>query len=137
MERMLLLLSLASCDGTGLTGSGHGVSLLRSLPRHLLPSSLACPSSPVRNQPSLKLLPLCTDPGVLQAHLKVEKVKVLVTRSCPTLWEPMDCSPPGSSVPGTLQARILGWVAISFSRGSSRPRDHTQVSHFAGRLLTI
>ena len=48
----------------------------------------------------------------------------------------MDCSPPGSSVYGILQARILEWVAISFSRGSSQPRDQTQVSHIAGRLLT-
>ena len=66
-----------------------------------------------------------------------KKVKVLVIQSCPTLWDPMDCSLPGSSVLGTLQARVLGWVAIPFSRGSSQPRDHTQVSHFAGRLFTI
>ena len=44
----------------------------------------------------------------------------------------MDCSPPGSSVHGILQARILEWVAISFSRGSSRLRDQTQVSCIAG-----
>ena len=42
-----------------------------------------------------------------------------VTQSCPTLCDPVDCSPPGSSVHGILQARILEWVAISFSRGSS------------------
>ena len=47
------------------------------------------------------------------------------------------CSPPGSSIYGILQARILEWVAIPFSRGSSRPRDWTQVSRIAGRLLTI
>ena len=44
---------------------------------------------------------------------------------CPTLCEPMVCSPPDSSVHGILQARLLEWVAISFSRGSSRPRDQT------------
>ena len=49
----------------------------------------------------------------------------------------MDCSLPGSSIHGILQARILGWVAISFSRGSSRPRDRTQVSHIAGRRFTL
>ena len=49
----------------------------------------------------------------------------------------MDCSPPGSSVHGILQARILEWVAISFSRGSSQPRDQTQISCTAGRFLTI
>ena len=47
------------------------------------------------------------------------KVKVLVAQSCPTLWDPMDCSPRGSSVHGILQARILEWVAIPFSRRSS------------------
>ena len=46
-----------------------------------------------------------------------------VAQSCLTLCDPMDCSPPGSSVHGFLQARILEWVAISFSRGSSQPRD--------------
>ena len=42
---------------------------------------------------------------------------------CPTLWDPIDGSPPGSTIPGILQARILEWVAISFSRASSQPRD--------------
>ena len=49
-------------------------------------------------------------------------VVVLVTRSCPTFCNPVYCSPPGSSVHGILQARILEWVAMSFSRGSSQPR---------------
>ena len=49
----------------------------------------------------------------------------------------MDCSPPGSSIHGILQARILEWVAISFSRGSSRPRDRTQGSHIAGRCFNL
>ena len=48
---------------------------------------------------------------------------VLVAKSCLTLCDPMDCGPPGSSVHGILQARILEWVAISFSRGSSQLRD--------------
>ena len=56
-----------------------------------------------------------------------------VTQSCPNLCDPVDYSPPGSSVHGILQARILEWVAISFSRGSSRPKDQTQVSRIAGR----
>ena len=50
---------------------------------------------------------------------------------------PTDCSLPGSSVHGTLQARILEWVASPFSRGSSQPRDWTLVSHNAGRFFTI
>ena len=60
-----------------------------------------------------------------------------VTQSCPTLCNPVDCSLPGSSVHGILQARILEWVAISFSRGSSWLRDQTQVSRIAGRCLTL
>ena len=52
----------------------------------------------------------------------------LVTKSCPTLCDPMDCSLPGSSVLGVSQARILEWVAISFSRGCSQLRDLTWVS---------
>ena len=51
---------------------------------------------------------------------------------CPTLCDPLDGSLPGSPVPGILQARILEWVAISFSRGSSRPRDQTHISWVAG-----
>ena len=49
----------------------------------------------------------------------------------------MDCSPPGFSVNGILQARILEWVAISFSSGSSRPRSQTEVSHIAGRHFNL
>ena len=52
-------------------------------------------------------------------------------------YDPMDCSPPGLSVHGILQARILEWVAIPSSRGSSQPRDWTQVSHIAGGFFTI
>ena len=64
------------------------------------------------------------------------KVKVLVTQLCLTLCDPMDCSPPGSSVHEILQATILERVAIHFSRGSSRPRNQTQVSYIAGRFFT-
>ena len=62
---------------------------------------------------------------------------VLVAQSCPTLCNPMYCSPPGSSIPGIFQARIPEWVAISFSRGSSWPRDQTQISHIADRFFTL
>ena len=51
--------------------------------------------------------------------------KVLVTQSCLTLFDPMDCSLPGSSVHGILQAEILEWVAISFSGGSYRRKNET------------
>ena len=60
----------------------------------------------------------------------------LVAQSCLTLCHPMDRSPPGSSVHGILQARILEWVAMPSSRGSSQLRDQTWVSHIAGRFFT-
>ena len=63
-------------------------------------------------------------------------VCLLVTQLWPTLCEPMDCSPPGSFAHGIFQARILEWVAISFSRRSSQPRDQTWVYHLAGKLFT-
>ena len=64
-------------------------------------------------------------------------VKALVAQSCPALCDPMDCSLPGSSVHGILQTKILKWVAIPFSRGSSQPRDRTQVSCIASKFFTI
>ena len=63
------------------------------------------------------------------------KVKVLVSQSCLTLCDPMDCGPPGSSVCGILQARTLESVAIPFSRGSSPPWGQTQVSCIAADSL--
>ena len=64
-------------------------------------------------------------------------VRVLAVQSCPTLCDPMDCSPPGSSVHGILQAKILEWVVIPFSRASSWPRDLTRVFHIADKFFTI
>ena len=61
-------------------------------------------------------------PGMLHAKL---------LQSCMTHCDPMDCSPPGSSVHGILQARILEWVAIPFSRVSSQPRDQTCGSYIS------
>ena len=58
-------------------------------------------------------------------------------QSCPTLWNPVDCSLPGSSVLGIFQTRILEWVAIPFSRGTSQPREQTHASCIEGRFFTI
>ena len=66
-----------------------------------------------------------------------EKKESEVARSCPTLCNPMDCSLPGFYVHGIFQASVLEWVAISFSRGSSHPRNWTQVSHTVGRCFTL
>ena len=60
-----------------------------------------------------------------------------VAQLCPTLCNPVDCSLPGSSVHGIFQTNVLEWVAISFSRASSLPRDRTQVSHIVGRCFTV
>ena len=60
-----------------------------------------------------------------------------VTQSCPALCDPMDYSPPGSSVLGIFQARVLEWIAISFFRGSSWSRDQTRGSCIAGRHFTV
>ena len=65
----------------------------------------------------------------LSIHLKWSEVKV--AQSCPTLGDPMDYT--GHEI---LRARILEWVALPFSRGSSQPRDRTQVSHTAGGFFT-
>ena len=73
---------------------------------------------------------------VVMDHKAQRKVKVK-SLSHIRLCDPMDCSLPGSSIHGILQASILEWVAISFSRRSSQPRDWTWVSHIAGRCFTI
>ena len=70
-------------------------------------------------------------------HPSSHAVIVLVIRSCPTLCDPMGCSPSGSSLHGILQARILEWVACPFLRGSSSPRHWICVSSIAGRYFTI
>ena len=54
-----------------------------------------------------------------------------------TLCDPMVCSSPGSSIHGIFQGRILEWIATSFSRGSSRPRNWTRISHIVGRLFIV
>ena len=73
----------------------------------------------------------------VKIHRRVKESESEVAQLCPTLCDPMDCSLPGSSIRGILQARILEGVAISFSRGSSRPRDRTLVSHTVGRLYRL
>ena len=69
--------------------------------------------------------------GSLNLFSATWKWKVKVAQLCPTLWDPMDYT-----VHGILQARILEWVVFPFSRGSSQPRDQTQVSHIAGGFFT-
>ena len=82
---------------------------------------------------------LCIGRGILH-HLATREALYIYIYVCEVtqLWlcNSMDCSPPGSSVCGFLQARILEWVAMSSSRGSSQPRDWTQISRITGRRFT-
>ena len=72
-----------------------------------------------------------------EVRFLVKESESEVAQSCPTLCVSMDCSPPGFSIHEVFQARILEWVVISFSRGSSPPRDRTQVSCIEGRRFTL
>ena len=81
--------------------------------------------------PATRLQEVSFPPSI---RLAPSLLRVLVTQSCLTLYDLMDCSPPGSSVHGILQAKILEWVAIPFSRGSSQLRDGTQFSCIAGNF---
>ena len=73
----------------------------------------------------------------IEGRRKESESESEVAQSCLTLCNPMAYSPPGSSIHGILQARILEWVAISFSRGSSQPRDWTHVSCIVGRRFNL
>ena len=75
-------------------------------------------------------------PTATMEFLKQLKVELLYVhtksfQSCSTLWDPMNCSPPGLSIHEIVQARILKWVTIFFSRGSSSPRDRTYISYIS------
>ena len=94
----------------------------------------SCPLKPLALLISAPLLPRG---NVSPGFSDLLAVQVWVIQLCLTLCDPMDYNLPGSSVHGILQTRILEWVAIPLSRGSSRPRDGTQVSCIAGRFITI
>ena len=71
-----------------------------------------------------------------RATLMGKRVHAQSLQWCPTLRDPMDCGPPGSSVHGILRTRTLEWAAVPSSGGSSRPRDRSQGFCIAGRFLT-
>ena len=84
-------------------------------------------------QAGARIPPLVRDPGPTSSRLKIPPVTTKDTvcakpLSHVRLCDPVDCSPPGSSVRGTPQARLLDWVAMPSSRGSSRHRDQTHIS---------
>ena len=105
------------------------------LPSHSLPHSHSWVCWKVSlNQENCFQPTFTHDQQAQTQHCPAKKLKV--TQSSPTLCNPMDYSPPGSSAHGICQARILEWIATPFSRGSSQPRDRTQVSHVAGGFFT-
>ena len=73
----------------------------------------------------------------IHTYIYIKESESEVAQSCLTLCNPVDCSPPGFSVHGILQARILEWVAISFSRRSSRPKYWTQGHRIVGRRFIV
>ena len=79
-------------------------------------------------------LKLCCSPAFAPNDFSPLRAKRF---GCVQSCDPTDCSPPGSSVHGVLQVRALEWIAISFSRGSSRPRDRTPVSRMVDRHFTV
>ena len=103
----------------------------------------------MKDEPQRRWENICK--ACIQKKTCTTEVKVLAAQSCPTLCNPMNCSPPASSARGILQARILEWVSISSSRGFAQPRVQTQVSciscigrqvlyhwyHLASPLFTI
>ena len=101
--------------------SGHPCLLSASSSLHSRPLVLPC---------SCRMPP---SPHIFLSFIFI----VLVSEFCPTLCDPVECSPPGSSVHGILQARILEWVAIPFCRGSSPPWVRIQVSCIAGEFFSL
>ena len=108
--------------------------LLSSLP-FISPTTISLPSEHTHTHTQI----LITTFIYLFLHniLSLKWSETLVSQSCPTLCNPMDYSPPGSSVNEILQARIQEWVAISFSRVSSQPRNWTWVSGIASRFFFL
>ena len=116
-------------------GKNTGVGCHTLLQEICLPNQGIKPTSPTLQVDSLASEPP-GKPTVILWLCKGESESHSVV-SNPLRLNPMDCSLPGSSVHGILQARILEWVAVPFSRGSSQPRDQTQVSRIAGGFFIV
>ena len=94
------------------------------------------PQPKQRHCPSPGSPRLSNGPTILQPETCTSAFVLCGAQSCPTPYSPRDCSPPGSSAHGTLQTRVLEWVAMPSSRGSLQPRDQTQAFHIAGEFFT-
>ena len=119
---------------TGATWGAHPLRFPHPPPTfmNLQPPSLAFPHPQLTPPPPAPAL-ATPYPKQSQPSLPLKVKSLSRVRLC----DPVDCSLPGSSVHGIFQARVLEWVAISFSRGSSRPRDRTQFSLIVGRRFTV
>ena len=116
-----------SVDCSPPCSSVHGILQARTLEGVAIPFSQGIFSSQGLNpSPALQVDSLPSEPLESESEL---------AQLCPTLCDPMDCSLLGSSVHGIFQARVLEWVAISFSRGFSQPKDRTQVSRIVSKTL--
>ena len=108
--------------------------------RHYMEIILCCFLSLFGRSVISNFLPLHGGQHGPQAYLSLtisQRLWVTAAQLCPTFSDPIDCSLSDSSVHGILQTRILEWVSISFSRGSSQPRDQTQVSCIVGRFYYL
>ena len=128
------------CDPMDCSPLGSSIQeILQARTLHCVAISFSRGSSQPRNQTHVScigrqiLYPLSHQGSPKHNHESESEV----AQSCLTLCNPVDCSPPGFSTHGINQARTLEWVAISFSRGSSRPRDLTQVSCITGRCFNL
>ena len=103
---------------------------VRPMPKGDSHSSIVC---------AARVVPWQNYEACFEVSLTIVQVsgRLLVSQSCLTLCDPTDCSPSGFSVHRILQARILEWIAILFSRGTFQPRDRTLVSCLAGRFFAI
>ena len=136
--KWLVTLTTGKCWGMALFSPSWENPFFSSVHRKKSHESRLCSlTCPVFIRPPLEAEISCRYSGSETVFnvLLTQESEVWMAQSPQTLCNPMDCSPPGSSVHGISQARILEWVAISFSRGSSLPRDWTWVSCVAGRFF--
>ena len=120
-----------SCSPSALEFGNHHCPYHIKISQPFAPGQRSLWALDPHSKPPCKTPPfLMSTRGLSSTH----SVCRLLLPSCLTRRNPIDCSPPGSSVYGILQARILDWIAVSFSRGSSWPRDRTHISCTGRRI---
>ena len=137
-----LKLCITSAEGTGLIPSQGPKSHMPYLRVHIASTKIQCSQTNKLKKKKQKTVTQSVYTILFFSNWSLKKnVCVLVAQSCPTLCDPMDwgahLAPHGRIPHGILQARILEWVALLFSRGSSQPTDWTWVSCISGRFFAI